>query len=361
MQPQELQPFTLRDFRQGRYGKNQFSPFLVPDNSVSNSLNVNFDDIVGSAKVRQGTKKLGNTVSQGSTPLGLSAFVGPGGTINLLLAVFSDGTLYYYDPSIGTWTASDQTVLSNTNKSRFAILGGSAFFTNSEDGMMDSSDGASWGTTNSISTYKPSIIFRYKGRMLAGGDQTLPSRIFFSSIVDPTSTPFITWNVDPSIGDWIDINPDDGGRLTGFSESSTFCLVFKDTGMYRLDTVAKTVDAQNIFNVGAISQESIVLCQGTTYYFSGLDIRRTNGGYPEQISRPIQDFVDAIPRDNWESVCAGTDGVNVYFSIGNVTVNRRNYTNIWLKFSTRDQSWSVHSYAGDFKFLASFIASSTIV
>lgn len=275
--------------------------------------------------------------------------------------------LYYYDNNTGNWNASSPGLgtWSETVTSRFATLGGRSFITNSINGMKDSSDANTWGTTNSIGTYKPSLIIRYVGRLLAAGDPTYPDRVFFSSVIDPSSSPFITWNTDASTGDWIDVNPDDGGYVTGFSETSTFLIVFKNTGMYRLDTINKTVDPENIFNVGAVSQESIVLCQGITYYFSGVDIRRTNGGYPEQISRiGVQDFIDAIPQANWTSVCSGTDQLNVYFFIGDVTLNRnqdteRDYTNVVLKFSPRDQSWSVHSYAQTYKFFTSFITNVT--
>lgn len=361
----KLEPFLLRDFRQGRVSKDIVSELLVPENSVANSININYDEIIGSAKVRFGTTKLGNTVASNKTPLGLASFVGPSGSPNLLLSVFSGAstaTIYYYDTS---WHASGKTSLSNTAKNRFAVLGGSAFITNPTDGMFDSADGNTWGTTNSIPTYKPSVVYRYQARLLAAGDPTYPDRVFFSSVVDPVSSPFITWNVDASTGDWIDVNPDDGGYITGFSESSTFVLVFKNTGMYRMDTVNLTVDPDNIFNVGAVSQEAIVNCQGVTYYFSGVDIRRTNGGYPEQISRiGVQDFIDAIPQTSWTSVCAGTDQLNVYFFIGDVTLNQnqtnqRSYTNVVLKFSPRDQNWSVHSYAQDFKFFSPFITQVT--
>jgi hypothetical protein len=71
-----IQPFILRDFRQGRISKDIVSNFIVPENSVSNSLNVNFDEVIGSAKVRPGTVKLGATVASGKTPLGLSSFLG---------------------------------------------------------------------------------------------------------------------------------------------------------------------------------------------------------------------------------------------------------------------------------------------
>lgn len=363
-------PWLLRDFRQGRVSKNSVSNFLVPENSVSNSLNVNFDEIIGSAKVRAGTVKLGSTVASGQTPLGLAPFIGPSGTPDYLLAVFSDGgagSLYYYNNDTAAWALSTtlDATLDPDAKCRFATLGGRSFITNNVDGMKDSADADTWGTTNSIGTYLPSLVYRYKARLLAAGDPTYPDRVFFSSIIDPASSPFITWNTDATTGDWIDINPDDGGYLTGFSESSTFLLVFKNTGMYRMDTLNTTVDAENIFNVGAVSQEAITLCQGVTYYFSGVDIRRTNGGYPEQISRiGVQDFIDAIPQTNWPLVCSGTDQLSVYFFIGDVTLNvnqtnERAYTNVMLKFSPRDESWSVHSYAQSYRFLSPFITNVT--
>lgn len=357
----KLTPFTLRDFRQGRYSKDIVNNFVVPENSVANSINVNFDEVIGSAKVRKGTVKLGTTVAANKNPLGLGSFVGVGGTPNLLLAVYSGATtasIYYYDTS---WHTSTKTNLSNTAINRFAVLGGHSFITNNVDGMFDSADGNTWATTNSIGTYKPSCVFRYAGRLLAAGDPTYPDRVFFSSIIDPTTSPFITWNVNTTTGDWIDINPDDGGYVTGFSEVSTFVLIFKNTGMYRLDTVSKSVDPENIFNVGAPSQEAITLCQGVCYYFSGIDIRRTNGGYPEQISRlGVQDFIDAIPVTSWPNVASGTDGLSVYFSIGDVTLNKnqtneRSYTNVVLKFSPRDEAWSVHSYAQYFRFFAPYV------
>ncbi len=418
----EGSPFVLRDFRQGRITPSAISEYLLPQNSVKNSVNVNFDTIVGSAVVRPGTTTTG-TVASGKSPLGLGEYVGKSGTPNYMLSVFkgaSNATAYYYD---GTWHATNKTSLSNSAKNRFAVLGGSAFMTNNVDGMFDSPQGTTFGTSNSIPTVKPSLVYRYNARLLASGDLNFPSRVYFSSIVASanytftvtsanatigatytnngqtftvvatiasgttllmtgTGTPgasgtltkasgtgdssiafsvaanvFITWNVNPSTGDWIDINPDDGGYNTAFSETSTFALVFKNNAMYRLDTVNKSTDPQNIFNIGAVSQEAVVACQGLVYFFSGTDIRQTDGGFPQQISRAaIQDIIDAIPQANWADVAAGQDGLNVYFFVGDVTLNTSmssqvTISNCALKFSPRDQSWSVHSYASKNLFL----------
>ena len=54
--------------------------------------------------------------------------------------------------------------------------------------------------------------------------------------------------------------------------------------------------------------------------------------------------------------------MNVYFSIGNVTLftnkdEQVTYTNVVLKYSTRDQSWSVHYYKSNFLFFDNFVTS----
>lgn len=359
--PNTIAPILqLRDFSRGRITKYSANTFLIPKNSASNSINVNFDSIIGSASVRPGTTILGSTVASLKTPLGLTNFVGSGGTPNLVLAVFSgasNASIYYYDT---TWHTSGLTSLSNTSKVRFAQLGGRVFMANGVDAMKSSADGNTWTTDDCPTTVVPSLVFRAKSRLLVAGWTSYRDRVWFSSIIAPQSGTFITWAENTTTGDYIDINPDDSSNVTAFAETSNQILVFKTNAMYRLDVISKSVDTQNIFNIGAVSQESVATCQGIVYFFSGIDIRRTDGSYPEQISRlGVQDYIDAIPQANWASVCAGTDGLNVYFDIGDVTLNtntdsQKTYTNVRLKFSTRDETWSVHSMAQAVKFFTNY-------
>ena len=360
-----LTPISLRDFSKGVYRKYALSESLVPSNSVAHSVNFNYDTVIGKAVVRAGTTKLGATVASGKTPLGLSAVTI--GSTNNLVAVFAGTTtpsVYYYDSS---WHTSNANLTDNTKANRFASLGGRILRSNGTDGMTSSLTGAVWTTESCITTDSviPSLLFRSKGRMLASGYSALSSRVYFSAIVTPTTTPSVTWSTDPTLGDFIDINPDDGGKVTGFAETSNVVLVFKDNGMYRLNIIDKTVDPENIFPIGAPSQEAITGCQGVVYYFSGIDIRRTSGAFPEQISRlGVQEFIDAIAPQNWQYVTSGTDGFNIYFYIGNITLrqgqnDQQTLSNIVLKFSTRDESWSVHSYADGFGFFCNYTISTT--
>lgn len=423
-------PIELRDFSKGRITKYSANTYLIPKNSVSETMNINYDTIIGSGVVRPGTTLLGSTVASGKSPLGMAEFVGPNGSPNLQFAVMtgaSTSTLYYFDTS---WHASGLNNLSNTAKCRFATIGGRSFIVNGVV-FQSSADGNVWNNTscNFFTGILPTMIMRTRQRLIAAGELTTGSsvdRVFFSSVINPNNTKFtvssmtrsgstvtittstahnfvdndfvtisganeagyngtwpavttliptifnvnitgtpatpatgsitvfksaLTWNTEPVVGDWIDINPDDNGNITALAETADQTLVFKNDGMYRLDVINKSVDSANIFNVGAVSQEAVTTCNGLCYFYSGMDIRRTNGGFPEILSRlSVQDFIDAIPQANDTSVVAGNDGQNVYFSIGDITLNSSqdnqvSYTNVVLKFSTRDEAWSVHSYA----------------
>lgn len=351
----------------GRISNRSLLNSLVPLNSVSDSLNVNFDTTIGAATVRSGTTRLGSIAIAGFTPLGLSKIATAGLGTNTVVAVFagaSNASIYYYD---GSWHVSGVTNLSNTLKNRFAMLGGRIFRVNGFDPMSSSQNGNVWGTGSGNnctgSTILTNLVFRQKGRLLTSGDSTRSSRVYFSSIIDQSASPYITWNTTDGSGDYIDVNPDDGDYITGFAETATLTLVFKSMALYRLDVINKTVDTENIFNIGAVSQEAIVRCQGVVYFFSGIDIRRTAGDLPEQISRlGVQDYIDAIPQSSWGNIAAGTDGNNVYFSIGNITLNTNKdgqvtRNNVVLKFSPRDEAWSVHSYAQQPRFYLQYTTS----
>jgi hypothetical protein len=321
------------------------------------------------------------------------------------------GSIYYYNSGwlrSNYFVSNSYYTSSPTAKMRFANLNGSVFVVNGVNSMKSSVDfGKTWITTNCIFPYDissstpwsstanyttaafvwsgssfyqslqnnnlnkspssnptwwsevfplvPSLIIISNNRILVSGVNKgptnsggFPSRIYFSSIVDPVASPFITWNTDATTGDWIDINPDDGGIITAFAKTSTLTLVFKNNAMYRLNTISKTVDSENIFNVGAVSQEAVTSCLGMVYFYSGNGIYQTDGTFPQNISRiGVQDFIDEIADPL--QVYSWNDEYNVYFSIGDVTLtlgpeDTRSYRNVVLKFSPRDQNWSVFTY-----------------
>lgn len=348
-------PFEIRDVSRGVVRPTAVAQALTPDNSVSLAVNMDFDKIIGSAQVRAGTTLINSAVAANKNPLGMAEFVTAGSAANYLVSVYSgasNATLYYNSGS--GWSASGLTALSNTAKNRFAILNNRIYIANGTDAFKYSTDGNSFSSVSFTGTTPvtivPALAMTIKNRMIAGlASATNRSRVYFSSVVDPTANPGITWNTDATTGDWIDINPDDGDDVTAFNQTSGLALIFKRNAMYRLNVISKTVDTDNVFPFGAVSQEATVNCQGLVFFFTGKDIRVTNGGFPNQISRlGVQDFIDAIAQSSWVNVTAGTDGWSVFFNIGTVTVgtgdDKRTFNNVQLKFSVLDQSWAVRSY-----------------
>ena len=360
---QEQPTPILRDFSKGRITDYAINNNLINASStyyastsyadsVSNSSNCVFDQVIGNAVARLGSTHLGSVVSSGKTTLGFNSFVGTGGTPNLLLSVFqgsSNSAIYYYDTS---WHVSGTTLLDNNATANFATLGGLVFEVNGVNSMISSIDGNTWGTTNCITTNSviPSLIYSFDAMLIAAGYSAFKDRVYFSSVINLNSSPTLTWSTDPATGNWIDVNPDDGDNITGLTDISTSMLVFKSRGFYKLDVIAKSADTQSIFDEGAVSQKAIVKCQGLVYFYSGNAIYSTNGSYPTQISRiGVQDFLDAVPQSQWKNVALGADTWNVYVSLGQITVN--GLTNYYtLKFSTRDQSWAVQYYPVNYNF-----------
>jgi len=337
---------NLVDFKKGIISPNKVSTFLVPDNSASKAVNVDFDVRMGSVLPRKGAVQLvgGLGVSHGT-----GTFINSSGVINIALIAINDKIKVWNGVSL----VDASITINANNRVRYANLGDSVFFVNGI-GMFASIDGIAWSQSNCITTAFPTLIMRSKQHMVCAGDATLPDRIFFSSVINPTASPFITWNTTvfaSSAGGWIDINPDDGDNITALQETSDTILVFKRNSVYRVDTISKSIASTNIYNAGAVSQEATTRCRGMVYFYTGKEIMRTDGGYPEQISRiSVQPYLDAIGDSS--VVNMWSDYSTVYVSIGDVVVSGQLHKNVVLKFSTLDESWTTYEYP---RFLKGFV------
>ena len=87
----------------------------------------------------------------------------------------------------------------------------------------------------------------------------------------------------------------------------------------------------------------------------------TNGGRPISIShdapRQIKKWIDAIPAAYDTSVNGyATDRVFAW-SVGDLTVDGENYTNVVLRYNYKLKQWSVRSYPSEFKVFAKYLVS----
>ena len=305
-------------------------------NSVAFAYNVDFDSIMGYIKGRKGSIKIGSSISGVEDIQGISAL--RTFTSNIPVVATSNGSnsnMYYWNGS--AWTASTGWTSKGLGKHRFAQLGGSIFVVNGVNDMMSSTNGASWVTTNCPTSLVLSYITRYRGRIIA---MTTSGTVYFSSIINPAVSPFITWTTATN---FFIVNPDDGGYASGFATVGNVLLIFKNNGFYRADITNEFVVPDDLYQVGAVSQEAITVAQGLCYFYSGTSIYKTDGAaYPVDIGRTIQNYLDLI--SNKSDVYMSSNEHFVYLEVGNIVINGLTYSNIVFRYSIRSDSWTIYGY-----------------
>jgi hypothetical protein len=214
--------------------------------------------------------------------------------------------------------------------------------------------------------YAPQYGEVFKSRVYVIGD-TVPygsgqvasnkSRLIFSSVISSTGN--ITWN---PASDYVDINPGDGEDPSGLKRYSQVLLVFKPNYIYRFRT--NGVDPDPLIKVGTRSQESIIEGKRGLYFHHDSGFYRYSGEYPQEISRPISDIVNAIPFSQFANIVAWNDQDHIYWSIGNVTVQETTEAitikNCVLRYTESSDIWTIYSYANDIRAGMTFTTASSI-
>lgn len=328
---------------------------LIPQTAVVEAKNVHFDRI-GAVTVRSGVTGLGATVLTARPSVGLH-----NAQAGTALVVFSNGgsaTIYSYDGSawgmsldggtasvrvrfvdFGSYTIAINFMYNTYTSMRFWNAGGSRHWHNTGNPINPQN---MWGRS-------PTMAEVYKSRVYLAGDTSRegnPSRLYFSSVI--TSAGNITWA--PTV-DFVDINPGDGEGITGLKRYSRILCVFKPNYIYQFQTSG--VDPDPLIAVGTRSHESIIEGNRGLYFHHDTGFYRYSGGYPTKISQPVVDVVEAIPFSQYESITAWRDSKNIFWSIGNVTIQERKesvtYKNAVLRYTESSDVWTLSSYANEIR------------
>jgi len=309
---------------------------LIPDGALTSANNVHFDR-KGAITQRNGLTVIG--LRQGGTCYGLYNAMFSNSGSNRLMSIFIDGKIKIFQT--GTWIP----LLTDTvnQKTRFATFADCVIRVNGTDDMKCWDGGSIWSTSggsinvDDMAGYKTKFVEIFKNRVYTAGDTNAPDRLYYSSIVDSWGA--ITWSPTTY---YIDINPNDGENITALKRFSVEMLIFKPNHIYRFRT--SSLDPDPLIKVGTKSQESVIEGKKGLYFHHETGFYRYNGTYPQEISRPISDFVDAIPSKNHGNIIAWRDSDHIYWSIGNVTVSGINYTNVVLRYTESSQVWTTYSY-----------------
>lgn len=328
---------------------------LIPDEAVTDSINFHFDR-KGAATVRPGLAALGSTVLASRPCVGLHNALS--GTA---IAVFSNGSsASIYTFSSGAWAVSldggtASVAIRFVDFGSYTIAVNFAYNTYTSMRFWNAGSSRHWHFTgNPINPqnmwgYAPQLAEVFKSKIYLAGDTSREghkSRLYFSSVISSAGN--VTWS--PTT-DYVDINPGDGEGITGLRRFSLELGVFKPNYIYRFRTSG--VDPDPLIKIGTRSNESIVEGKRGLYFHHDSGFYRYSGGYPEEISRPISDIVEAIPFSQYENINAWNDNDHIYWSIGTVSVSESKetitYKNCVLRYTESSEVWTIYSYSSDIR------------
>lgn len=348
--PKLDKPISWRDFSGANIQK--VAPEISITNSVPFSMNMVFDDILGQAVSRKGTNIIGSQMSAGNACLGLYNHIDSTPSNNKLFAGFN-GSIYNVETgssiTSGLNASARQhytTFLNNT-----LMLNGYQSRSYSSSGGWISSGGV-FDLSNIPSGAKFPIEF--KDRVYAAVTDTL----YYTAAPSGGS---VSWTASGS-GSLLVEQEDGGGTIQGLNKVPGYLMMYKERSLKRWNF--DSTFPEDLVNIGTQSHDSIVRARGKNYFFYGpKGFYETNGGYPTLISRPIQRIIEGISSSFFSSITGWSDNENIYWSVGDITVNfdrgyTETYTNVVLRYSIDYQQWAPLQYTHAFRALHQYLSGS---
>lgn len=313
---------------------------LAIRNQSAHILNGEVDSKVGAITGRKGSL-VQSTVVAGQEILGL--YIYRYGTTRKFLALCSDGAgtpkndLYVNASAnfTGVWSKTLQDLENGVDGFGENFMD-KFFFVNGYTAQVW--DGSTWVVvTNAPADSNYLVVFNQ--RLYAF---TKKGFMWYSDVVNSTGLAFTTdsWTsrgINPNEGDFIKMAVRHRGNI----------IIFKGESVYRFD--GSSSEPEPNISIGTTSSKSIVIL-GNVFFFNSLGINMIGAGDPVLISIGVQKYIEGMNSDNWPKVSGGRDKENVYFWIGDVTINDphefdygKTYSNVVLKFNTNTQVWTVYT------------------
>src|SRR3990167_4681786 len=307
--------------------------FLQPSNTVELMLNLHCDKI-GEATLRKGLTIVGSQVESGAPVLGMVNYRNNArDTFRLLAKIDTD--VYAWNGS--NWT-SVRSGLTASGKARFTNFVDYTFMVNGAYNQALQTYNGTFGTTNVASLPAGDVIENYRSRIWIGDGST--DKLYYSDVVTTSNT--ITGGTS-----FLQISPQDGEKITALKRTSRALIVFKNDHIYRVFSINST-DPDPSIRRGTYSQESVIEGKnGISYHHPTGFYDFVFDGEQREISRPIIDIVEAIPRSYYENVSGWVDADHKYWSIGDITLGGISFNNIVVRYTISTQVWTVYSYGSE--------------
>lgn len=327
------------------------SDSLIANDEASDLQNIQFVEAGAPAK-RNGHTAVGTGLV--NNPKGLGSF-NVSSSLKYVLTI--DGTSLKYLLS-GVWTTISGASFTTGKNVVFTQAGGAMYIWNGTDAgrKLDSSLVLTAPTTS------PSAGFAiyYSNKQIAAGTATQPNRLYISSAVDLSDFTNASGTISDSTNvpgtssfagtdaNYIDVNKDDGDKITGLAKFQGVLVVFKERSIWQLtfDASGNPTVTQVSSSVGCVGHRSVDNVENDVIFLSRLgyyalgnqanyaaNVIRTN-----EISQKIHPLITTITAANLPSTASLYSDYVFYSSIatGGTTTNNKTIT-----FDRRYTAWSV--------------------
>jgi hypothetical protein len=335
--------------------------YLMNRNQVLRAQNV-ISPVVGSFTKRKGYTQLGTAMTASNDILMNTEFqYGTTPTRKHIAVCDNTGSESEVHVNVaGTWTQQAQNLTAG-NKARGTDFVDYFFLVNYADATR-SYDGTTWSTaTNVTSAPKAKFIESYRDRLYLGycnvSSTAYPSRVYYSSLPDASHA--ITWD---TTNDWFYVETNDGDVITGLAKNKVYLIIFKENSMHRYDGTQNATNLRPIsWNLGAVSQESIVVDENLILFYSRKGVCMFSGAQPKVISRAIQPIIDRVNQANLGDICAGLWGDHYLCYVGTLTSalpgDSSALTNVVLDYDISQNSWTYHTVSDTIRTFGQYTSS----
>jgi hypothetical protein len=195
-------------------------------------------------------------------------------------------------------------------------------------------------------------------RVWISGNCTFPSRLYFCSVLDETD-----WDSSTAFDDvadagdagYIDIEPNDGDRITGLAVLLDSLIIFKERSIYVLynpsgnptsDWSLKRVSA----DVGCVSNKSIANVKNELFFLSRKGVHSFSGATTEityafdqlkafSLSDKIKGTFEDISQNQWDKACAISYDDKYWLAVPG---SGSGYNNLILVYDFVVSAWTVY-------------------
>lgn len=343
----------------GKGLNNLISENLIKDEEASDLLNIQFVES-GCVAKRNGHTVLGTGLS--NPPKGLGSYV-VSNTLSYLLTI--DGTALKYLNGTA-WTAISGAAFTTGLTTTFVQAKGDMYIWNGVDAARKLSTLTLTAPTTTISG---GFAIYYSSRQIASGVATQPNRIYISNSTDMSDFTVATGGTapqpdnstdapgastfagtpGPTEANIIDINKDDGDKITGLAKFQENLIIFKERSVWQLNFDSSGVPTvqQVSGTIGAVSHKSIdgvdndvFFLSRNGYYKLGSQANYVNEIRTNELSARIHPVIDAITPANLPKTASLFSGYIFRSSIssGGTTTNNKTIT-----YDKRYDAWSILS------------------